>query len=61
MNGNGEKNKKQHLEKCRVWSYYDSQSELVLQCDASQKGLGAALLQKGKPIAYARRALTETE
>ena len=34
---------------------------LVLQCDASEKGLDASLLQDGKPIAYASRALTCTE
>lgn len=34
---------------------------ITLQCDASQGGLGAALLQNGKPVAYASRALTETE
>ena len=44
-----------------ILSYYDPKEELVIQCDASQKGLGAALLQKGKPIAYASRALTDTE
>ena len=44
-----------------VLSYYDPDSELVVQCDASQKGLGAALLQHGKPIAYTSRALNDTE
>ena len=44
-----------------ILSYYDPKEELVIQCDASQKGLGAVLLQKGKPIAYASRALTDTE
>ena len=44
-----------------ILSYYDPKAELEIQCDASQKGLGAALLQKGKPIAYASRALTDTE
>ena len=44
-----------------VLSYYDLKAELEIQCDASQKGFTAALLQKGKPIAYASRALTETE
>ena len=44
-----------------VLSFYDPKAELELQCDASKKGLGAALLQKGKPIAYASRTLTETE
>jgi hypothetical protein len=29
--------------------------------DASSKGLGAALVQNGQPIAYASRALTKTQ
>ena len=33
--------------------YYEPSKPLVLQCDASEKGLGASLLQDGKPIAYA--------
>ena len=33
----------------------------MLKCDASQRGLEAALLQEGKPIAYASRAMTNTE
>ena len=33
----------------------------TIQTDASQKGLGAALLQHGQPIFNASRALTETE
>jgi len=44
-----------------VLSYYDPSKELTIQCDASQSGLGAALLQNGRPIEYASRALTETE
>jgi len=35
-------------------------AELGIQCDASKKSLGAALIQRGKPIAYASRPLTET-
>ena len=42
-------------------SYYNPEQELQVQCDASQLGLGAALLQQGKPIGYASRGLTETE
>ena len=41
--------------------YYDPQLELTVQCDASEKGLGAALLQKGQPIAFASCALTDAE
>ena len=44
-----------------VLRYYDPKAELEIQCDASKKGLGAALLQRGQPIAYTSRALTETE
>ena len=41
--------------------YYDPDKPLVLQCDTSEKGLAASLLQDGKPIAYASRVLTTTE
>ena len=41
--------------------YYDVKKPVVLQCDASQSGLGAGCLQDGAPIAYASRAMTETE
>jgi len=44
-----------------VLAYYDPNKELVIECDASERGLGAALMQEGKPIAYASRALTPTE
>ncbi|XP_028419155.1 uncharacterized protein K02A2.6-like [Dendronephthya gigantea] len=44
-----------------VLKYYDPKDEVVIQCDASQKGLGATLLQQGRPVVYISRALTETE
>ena len=44
-----------------VLAFYDPSSELTIQCDSSQKGLGAVLTQNGRPIAYASRALTDTE
>ena len=34
-----------------ILSYYDIKKPLMIQCDASEKGLGAALLQEGQPIA----------
>ena len=34
---------------------------MVVQADASQRGLGACLLQEGEPIAYASKSLTYTE
>ena len=33
-----------------ILSYCDSKTPLVIQCDASDKGLGAALLQEGQHI-----------
>ena len=44
-----------------VLRYFDSKQETVIQCDSSDTGIGAALLQKGQPIAYASRALSKTE
>lgn len=44
-----------------VLKYYDVDEEVTIQCDASQKGLGAVLLQKGQPVSYASRSLTDTE
>ena len=41
--------------------YFDANAETTLQTDVSKKGLGAYLIQKGKVICYASRALTKTE
>ena len=41
--------------------YYNPEEELTVQCDASEKGLGAALMQNGQPIAFASRTLTDPE
>ena len=45
----------------KVLLYFDVNAETTLQMDASKKGLGACLIQKGKVICYASRALTKTE
>ena len=42
-------------------TYFDPQKETVLQVDASKKGLGATLMQENKPVAFASKALTDTE
>ena len=44
-----------------VLKYFDSTKGVTLQCDASDKGLGAVLMQDDHPIAYASRALTDPE
>ena len=44
-----------------VLKYYDLKEEVTVQCDASEYGLGAALLQNGQPVAFASRSLSQTE
>ncbi|CAB3995792.1 Hypothetical predicted protein [Paramuricea clavata] len=44
-----------------TFNYFDSAKEVVLQVDASTKGLGAALIQEGKPVAFASKSLTDVE
>lgn len=40
---------------------FDPTKEIIVQCDASQNGLGCGLLQEGKPISFASRSLTSAE
>ena len=42
-------------------AYYDPSKALVMQCDASSTALGSTLMQEGKPLAYASRALSTTD
>ena len=42
-------------------AYYDPHKELVIQCDASSTALCAALIQDGRPLAYASRSLSDAE
>lgn len=44
-----------------VLAYFDEKKEVTIQCDASDSGLGAVLLQEGRPIAFSSRAMTKTE
>lgn len=44
-----------------VLAYYNPKLPLTLSVDASSKGLGATILQQGRPIAYASRALTSSQ
>ena len=40
---------------------FDTTKLILLQVDASQKGLAAALMQDGCPVAFASKALTQAE
>ena len=44
-----------------ILAYYNPKKLMVLQMDASCKGLGACLLQNEKPVYFACKALTETQ
>ena len=41
--------------------FFDPSKPVTVQVDASQSGLGAVLLQEGKPVAYASKALTSAQ
>ena len=47
--------------KAPVLKYFSQEKKSVLQCDASEDGLEACLMQAGHQISYASRALTPTE
>ena len=44
-----------------VPAYYDDNKPIIIQCDASQAGLGACIAQEGKPVAFASRSLFPAE
>ena len=52
---------KVEISNMKALPYFDVNAETTLQMDASKKGLGACLIQKGKVICYASRALTKNE
>jgi len=52
---------KQMVSTAPVLSYFDPTKISTIQADVSKHGLGACLLQQGKPIAYASRSLTPSE
>ena len=44
-----------------ILRYYDVKKDITIQCDASNFGLGATLMQEGRPIAYASKTLNEMQ
>ena len=44
-----------------VLQYYDLDEQVVLETDAGDYGLGAVLLQNGRPVAFASHMLTQAE
>ena len=52
---------KQEIAKAPLMAYYDPKKPTVVQTDASGYGIGCALLQSGKPVVYASKALQAHE
>ena len=53
---------KNKLSSAPVLKLFDpNEGSVTIQADASKDGLGACLLQSGRPVAYASKALTKTE
>ena len=52
---------KQLVNNSEALVYYDATKPVTLEVDASQKGLGAALLQNGRVVAFASKTLTQTQ
>ena len=52
---------KQMITNAPVLRYYSQDEELTLQCDSSEYGLGASMLQDGQPVAFASRGLIDSE
>ena len=53
--------KSRRLQHQNSHSREDVKKPIVLHCDASTQGLGASLVQDGKPVAYVSRFLTKCE
>lgn len=52
---------KKILSSAPVLKFYDVNSDVVIQCDASSYALGAAIFQNDRPVAYVSRALNKSE
>ena len=52
---------KKLISEAPVLAFFNVKKPVTVSCDASQYGLGAVLLQDCQPVAYASRALTDTE
>jgi len=54
-------NLKKEISKNSTLTFFNTNMTPTLETDASLKGLGAALMQNEKPIAYASKSLSDTE
>ena len=54
-------NLKKQISEANSLKYFDPKKQKILEVDASQEALGAALVQDERIIAYASKGLTDTE
>ena len=54
-------NLKKQISEANSLTYFDPKKQTILQVDASQEALGAALVQDERIVAYASKSLTDTE
>lgn len=52
---------KEMIKESPCLAYFDLDKKITIECDASEKGLGAVLLQEGKPVIYASKTLSSAE
>ena len=52
---------KQKLTTAPILVYFDPSKELVLHVDSSKDGVGAVVMQDGRPVEYASRAVSASE
>ena len=52
---------KDAVENIKTLQYFDLRKEITIRTDASGTGLGAVMIQEGRPILFASRKLTDTE
>ena len=51
----------QAIAEATVLIHFDPTKQVVIETDASLKGLGAVLLQEGNPVRFLSKSLTKTE
>jgi hypothetical protein len=52
---------KELISQSPVLAFFDHNKPVTLECDASKHGIGAAIMQDGRPVAYTSKTLTQTE
>ena len=52
---------KEELIKTAVLAYFDLKADHIIKVNGSTKGMGAVLLQKGRPVIHMSRTLTQAE